>query len=221
MASLIPPLSDKAKLEIAHIQTDRYNPLGSFEGFQDLFDLEKYPITFDQMKAYLSMLPKVELRCCYQHGLEYRLDHTRPDGECYARRYKKQYGDTYRVSIPNLIAFNDADSLEARANTAIETIIIVENVSRADLFFELNILDPVGSFVYEKRFVDKILIEEKQVTLRRTAYPCGVYELARLSGFEGETEEDMLKEFIGYHREKYAHRKYIHYFKLIKDVIIT
>lgn len=52
MSSLIPALSDKARLEIAHIQTDRYNPLGSFEAFQDLFDLDKYPITWEQLSNF-------------------------------------------------------------------------------------------------------------------------------------------------------------------------
>lgn len=59
MASLIPALSEKARIEIAHIQTDRYNPLGSFEAFQDLFDLEKYPITPEIMVEYFNKQPLV------------------------------------------------------------------------------------------------------------------------------------------------------------------
>ena len=58
MASLIPALSEKARIEIAHMQTDRFNPLGSFEAFQDLFDLEKYPITNDMIVSYLENHPK-------------------------------------------------------------------------------------------------------------------------------------------------------------------
>lgn len=60
MASLIPDLSEKAMIEIAHIETfegdfriNPYDPFGNFKAFQKLFDLEIYPITAEQIVEYL------------------------------------------------------------------------------------------------------------------------------------------------------------------------
>lgn len=89
MASLIPALSNKAKLEIAHIQTDRYNPLGSFEAFQDLFDLEKYPITWEQLLDYINTHHKDSdyLRVKEDYFTIY--DH-HDDGEPYSQDYTER-----------------------------------------------------------------------------------------------------------------------------------
>ena len=60
MASLIPNLSEKAMIQIAHIETfdgdprtDPYDPFSNFKAFQKLFDLEEYPITVGQIIDYL------------------------------------------------------------------------------------------------------------------------------------------------------------------------
>lgn len=82
MASLIPALSEKAKQEIT--KNINYHPiLGTsstpvwdiIEAFQDLFDLEKYPITWERLSEYLSKSTHYEraeagsnvfFRCLYQ-----------------------------------------------------------------------------------------------------------------------------------------------------------
>ena len=74
MASLIPALSEKAKQEIT--KNINYHPiLGTsstpvwdiIEAFQDLFDLEKYPITWEQLCEYLSKSPYYERAVAGNH----------------------------------------------------------------------------------------------------------------------------------------------------------
>jgi hypothetical protein len=59
MASLIPALSDKAKQELKVIAYNKKQSLNvqlsmndGIEAFQDLFDLEKYPITWEMLFEY-------------------------------------------------------------------------------------------------------------------------------------------------------------------------
>lgn len=65
MAKLIPALSEKAKQEIERLENEYFDEIGenpsfsiTFEAFQDLFDLEKYPITWEQLFEYISKVKK-------------------------------------------------------------------------------------------------------------------------------------------------------------------
>lgn len=81
MASLIPALSEKAKHKlldslprIAKEDLDENTfrcGFMFFEAFQDLFDLEKYPITWEQLFDFCENHPCMSVNDFYAHGTEF------------------------------------------------------------------------------------------------------------------------------------------------------
>lgn len=78
MSSLIPALSEKARLEIRKkvYENDEdiefeLTPRDCERAFQDLFDLEKYPITWEQLFDFCENHPCMNKNQFYAHGTEF------------------------------------------------------------------------------------------------------------------------------------------------------
>lgn len=96
MASLIPALSDKAKQELKVIAYNKKQSLSvqlsmndGIEAFQDLFDLDKYPITWEMLLDYINTHHKDSdyLRVKEDYFTIY--DH-HDDGEPYSQDYTER-----------------------------------------------------------------------------------------------------------------------------------
>jgi len=63
--SYLPKLSEKAKVEIFRFIQNKSFPFviseAFYEGLQNLFDLEKYPITFDMLLEYVSTMSEYNI----------------------------------------------------------------------------------------------------------------------------------------------------------------
>lgn len=80
MASLIPALSEKAKEEIERNVPYELRALDSIEAFQDLFDLEKHPITWEQLFDFCENHPCMSVNDFYAHGTEFLYRKNGDDG---------------------------------------------------------------------------------------------------------------------------------------------
>lgn len=60
---------------------------------------------------------------------------------------------------------------------AIENVVKQESLTKESLLHILNIVLPLGRFEYSYDYVQKIVNGSKHMSLRRTQYPCGYYEL--------------------------------------------
>lgn len=111
MASLIPALSDKAKLEILKGCVSERN-LGytdeidinvergmecSIQAFQDLFDLKKYPITWEMLLEYVSNRHS-DLEYLRVNGDYFTIYDHHSDGEPYSQYYKR-----YNTTISTML----------------------------------------------------------------------------------------------------------------------
>lgn len=67
--TLIPALSEKAKHEIERNVFVELKTFDSIEAFQDLFDLEKYPITWEQLFGYIKNIKSDRLEINKDHAI--------------------------------------------------------------------------------------------------------------------------------------------------------
>lgn len=85
--ALIPALSEKAKEEIERNVPYELRALDSIEAFQDLFDLEKHPITWEQLFEFCTTQNKhyVDTKC-FDDGSKYirAFIYFPPDNEGYS-----------------------------------------------------------------------------------------------------------------------------------------